>query len=87
MFGSGSLEQVWPDVASMMVADHGDQAPIDRAYPVSPTVLRLSRRSNRHSEIAVHVDVLRGVAVPSPTDALAIVSGYRQVISWIRARS
>ena len=82
VFGSGSLEQVWPDVASMMVADHGDQAPIDRAYPVSPTVLRLSRRSNRHSEIAVHVDVLRGVAVPSPTDALAIVSGYRQVISW-----
>ena len=82
VWGSGGLEQVWPDVASMMVADHGDQAPIDRAYPVSPTVLRLSRRSNRHSEIAVHVDVLRGVAVPSPTDALAIVSGYRQVISW-----
>ena len=53
VFGSGSLEQVWPDVASMMVADHGDQAPIDRAYPVSPTVLRISRRSNRLGEIAV----------------------------------
>jgi len=82
VFGSGSLEQVWPDVASMMVADHGDQAPIDRAYPVSPTVLRISRRSNRLGEIAANVDVLRGVAVPSPVDALAIVSGNRQVISW-----
>ena len=82
VYGSGTLDQVWPDVASMMVADHGDQAPIDRAIPVAPTVLRLSRDSNRHTEIAIYVDVLRGVAVPSPTDELTIVSGFRQVISW-----
>jgi hypothetical protein len=83
VWGSGGLEQVWPDVASMMVADHAEQAPIERAYPVSPTVLRISRASNHiGGDIAVYVDVLRGVEVPSPIDEFMIVTGNRQVISW-----
>ncbi len=83
VFGSGLLEHVWPDVDSMMVADHAEQKPIERAYPVSPTVLRISRQSNHiGGDIAVYVDVLRGVAVPSPIDEFMIVTGNRQVISW-----
>ena len=38
VWGSGGLEQVWPDVTSMMVADHAEQAPIERAYPVSVAI-------------------------------------------------
>lgn len=65
----------------MMSPDHVDKPLIERAVPVSPTVLRLSRPQQSVTETVAYVDVRRGVQVPPPANEPP-VGGARQVISW-----